>query len=272
MRVDIAAGVRPARRRYPSGGREPRNAVPTRRCVAPCCTAASRSPLMPADTTSPPGGSCAASAATTRQPGEGRVRVAARAAPRPSRPPRRSDAAASIALGQAASAVGPRPRLAAAPVRRVVEVDLDQDVDRAARRRGRPGPAPSTSRGRSTEWTTSAYAATDAALLVCSWPTKCHAQVGEPGAARAGLGRGLLVAGSRRRRAPRGGRWPTSVAGKVLVTTTSVTLVRVAAGRAAGRGDPRLDRGPRPAASSSRRGVMVDLRHGQPGQRRRSGR
>src|SRR3954465_15546412 len=43
-------------RRYPSLGRTPSTAVPTRTCVAPAATACSRSALIPADTMLPPGG------------------------------------------------------------------------------------------------------------------------------------------------------------------------------------------------------------------------
>lgn len=46
----FSAVVRLASRRYPSFGRTPSTAVPTRTCVAPAATASSRSALIPADT------------------------------------------------------------------------------------------------------------------------------------------------------------------------------------------------------------------------------
>ena len=73
-----------------------------------------------------------------------------------------------------------------------VEADLHQAVEVPAALAARRGSSPATSLARSTESTTSAYAATAAALLLCSAPMKCQrrSEVGALG----GLLDRLLVA------------------------------------------------------------------------------
>ena len=222
--------------------------MPTRRCVAPCATAASRSPLIPAETTAADGWSRAQPLGDLGQPGEGRRRVRARAAPPPSPRP-----------GRGARPRRPRRRARLDVVRRgatrpsssgsVAQVDLHERGDRPAGRRrcpvegGRPG-----ARGRRSA-RRRRTSPRSAALLRCSCPTKCQTQVAHPGPLALGdLRRRRPGRGSRRRRAPRGRRGGRRhLAGKVLVTATRVTLRPGPAGR---RRRPRRS-GPRRRRGSS---------------------
>ena len=79
----------------------------------------------------------------------------------------------------------------------------------------------STRRRRSTECTTSAYPATEAALLVWSAPTKCQCSLGS--ATSAALAEASWSRLSPTSVTPRSASAPTSEAGQVLVTATRVT-------------------------------------------------
>ena len=127
---------------------------------------------MPAETQPAAGCSLRSSARQRRQPREGGRRLSPQRGDRhqpaqPQRPAGRDQVRQPRQLGRGGAATsGGR--------RRRVEVHLDQHVQRPARLGARRRPARATSRARSTECTTSAYVATDAALLVCSCPTKCQ--------------------------------------------------------------------------------------------------
>ena len=110
----------------------PSNAVPTRTCVAPCRTAASRSPLMPAEIASAPGCAARSRAAELGQPREGGGRSACASGATAITPRRRSWEPAAHRCPPAPRALGATtpPRLGIA-----VEADLHEDLQR---RRARP--------------------------------------------------------------------------------------------------------------------------------------
>ena len=170
---------------------------------------------------------------------EGRRRVGAeRGDGHEARQPQRR--AARHVVGQGGD-VG-RDDAAAVRLRRVGEVDLHAGRRSSDRASAAARSSAVASSGRSTDCTTSAYDATERALLRCSWPTKC--QRSPRSAQRLVLGPRLLVAVLRdvgdaeRRRAA-----ATSDAGQVLVTTTSVTSSGARPRGDRGRGDARAHLG-----------------------------
>ena len=111
-----------------------------------------------------------------------------------------------------------------------------QDSATGTRSLHRRSPSASTSRCRSTECTRSAYDATEAHLLVCNAPTKCHRSVGAPPRIAGVVKHRGDVARPLRRPPGRGShRHPrrrarasstTSEAGKVFVTAMTCDVVR----------------------------------------------
>ena len=230
---------------------------PRPRCarVSPrAATAASRSPLMPAEIRSAlPATRRAASADTAAS----RANAAGPGSPAERRdghhaPQRRAGSAATAAARSGTSRRGGAP---AAGRRRRVEGDLEQDVEGPAARAAARPRAATSSAGRPTPRRRRS-AATEAALLLCSCPMKCQRRPGH-GLASPRAWPGLLVAVLRHVAYAELGEHATSEAGKILVTTTSVDLVG-AAGRHAGarRSAPCTARGPR-AARRPRSGVAA---------------
>ena len=154
----FSAVVRLAWRRYPSRGRTPSTALPTRTCVAPAVTASSRSALIPADTMVAAG--CAARRSVEISISRSKAAPGAPRTPRPAARP--SSLRPAAALGRRPPP--PRaPRRRRAPPRRGRPAVLTRRQARPGP--GSPAPAPArtaaaesavTSRTRSTECTKSA--------------------------------------------------------------------------------------------------------------------
>ena len=157
------------------------------------------------------------------------------ARPRPPRPPGR----------QSAGSAPDRPARSGR-----VEADLEQHVDACGRARARPRSAAATSLRRSTDSTTSAYAATAAALLLCRPPTKCQRR--SRSAHSAGLASASCCWFSPTSVTPSSASSRTSRGREHLGHDDQPDLVGLAAGVGAGRRDP-LAR-PGPARPRSRRG------------------
>ena len=125
----LPRGHRSSPARYPTGGRYPRTALPSRTCVAPCRTAASRSADIPAETTVASGWLGGHLGRDLGQPGEGEVGVGASGAtaitPRRVKPRCRGHGGRP-APATSCGAAPPRPG-------RVVQAHLHQHLERVGR-------------------------------------------------------------------------------------------------------------------------------------------
>src|ERR1700730_14691324 len=200
----------------------PSNAVPILRCVAPHSTAASRSPLMPAEPTVADGLTDWMPADSPRSGANAARGSSPSGAPAIS-PPRASPGSASIASAiSSIRSAGTPPRFWS-PSRLTWTRQM-----RAAPATFRPGvlraaaPRCRTRRIRSTECTMLAYSATLCALLLCNCPTKCHVTGCPAAATAAALGAASWSRFSPQSVSPRLASASPAAAGYVLVTATSV--------------------------------------------------